>query len=316
MQSTLEVVSTTDSKEDVSKAKAMYSKKPVETKPEPKEEKTPVAEKEAKASEALEAEITEPEEIEADDVDETEEGKENTTEVKPKKKGGFQKRIDKLTKEREAAKAEAALWREEVMNARQKAPAESPKIEAKTIPTEGRPDPEKFTNQAEFLEAVADWKFEQRIKAQEQTKKFEQAKAEQAKTADSFYKKVEEFKKSADDFMETLADVEHIPLTPALQDIFKESDHGPQLMYELAKEPEEYARISKLSPLAAAREMGKREARIPVLPSKETVETKTTKAPAPLKPVGKSATASTKDPGDMSFQEYKEWHKRTGGRTK
>ena len=307
----IEVVSTTDSKEDVSKAKAMYSKKTVETKPAPVEDKTDKGEK-AEASEALEKEIVEPEEIEADDVDETED-QENKQNDKPKKKGGFQKRIDKLTKERTLASQERDYWRELALKNGQKPIEKVEPVETKAKQTEGRPDPDNFKNQAEYVEALADWKFDQKQAKAEQSRKLEQAKAEQEKTTTTFQAKTKEFQKTNPDFLEVLEAVDHIPLTPALQDIFLTSENGHELMYDLAKNPEEYERISKLSPTAIYREMGKREAKMSQ-PSKEVIEPKTTKAPAPVKPVGKSATVSTKDPGEMSYQEYKAWHAKQYGR--
>jgi hypothetical protein len=40
------------------------------------------------------------------------------------------------------------------------------------------------------------------------------------------------------------------------------SEHGPAIMYQLAKSPAELARISALPPLDAAREIGRLEAKL------------------------------------------------------
>ena len=107
-----------------------------------------------------------------------------------------------------------------------------------------------------------------------------------------------------------LAEVDDIPLSPVLRDIFLSSENGPELAYELAKNRDEFKRVCALPPLAAAREMGKLESRLePKSPSAALASTKTTKAPKPLDPVGTSGKGSAKkslsDPG-LSQKEYEE----------
>jgi hypothetical protein len=320
MQTSTEIVSTTDSKEDVAKAMAMYSKDKKETKSAPQPEQVE-AKEHVEASEALENEVTDAEKLESDDVDETEDQTKDETDVaKPKKKGGFQKRIDKITKEREAARLEARLLQEELIRERAAKKATEPKTEAvdtkKATTSDGRPDPEQYKTAAEYFEALTDWKVEQNEKAKEFKRKAEMAKQEQEKTLAGFREKTKEFKKSTTDFDEVLAAVDHIPLTPVMQDLIINSDNGHQILYELAKDPDVYEQVMKLSPIMAAKEMGRREARLAVKSSDEPTETKTTKAPPPIKPVTKSTAVSTKNPGEMSYQEYLDWHKKTGGRTK
>ena len=207
------------------------------------------------------------------------------------------------------------------MKAGQK-PADKPveKVEAKTEAVkDGRPDPDKFSTVGEYYEAVAEWKFDQKQQALEKSRQVEKAKTEQQSAVSKFQDRVKEFSKTATDMQDVLEAVDHIPVSPAMQDIFVNSENGHELMYELAKDPEEYERINKLSPLAAAREIGKREAKLSAASKsgETTIETKTTKAPPPVKPVsGKSTSASTKDPGDMNFQEYKAWYEKQYGAEK
>jgi len=311
----VEVVSTTDSKEDVARAQGMYSKKSkVEEKsaPEPK----PAEAKAPEASETPEKDIETSAKIEDDDVDETEESEESRDAEKPKKKGGFQKRIDKLTKSKTAAEQERDYWRELALKNSGQKPADSdrPVIDAKSeAPKDAKPDPEKFNSQADYLEALADWKYEQRTKAVEMAKKVEAAKIQHEKTVRGFQERVKEFKKTATDLPEVLEAVDHIPLSPALQNIFIESERGHELMYDLAKDPAEYERIAKLPPEQAGMEMGKRASRLASKSSDAEPETKTTKAPPPIKPVTRANAVSTKDPGEMSYQDYKAWHKKQFG---
>ena len=108
---------------------------------------------------------------------------------------------------------------------------------------------------------------------------------------------------------DVLSEVEHIPVSLAVNNVILDSEHGPEIAYELAKNPKEYERINKLPPLAAARELGKIEARISQASSeKKKPETnKITQAPKPMNPLkgGKRAPVkSLYDADRMSQAEY------------
>lgn len=312
------ITSTTDSAADITKAQGMYNAKQVEQKSAPSEKSEST--KQAEASETAAKADHVDTEVDTDsetEVEHDESAKDESSDAdKPKKKGGFQRRIDKLNKARSLAEEERDYWREQALKK-----GESQKPETQETPaqktakdTAGKPDPDKFETVAEYLEAVADWKYEQRIQKAEADKKIAEAKTEQQKKISTFQEKREEFKKSVADYDEALESVEHIPLSVALHDFILESEYGPQLAYELAKNPEEYERVAKLSPLALYREMGKMEAKISPASTSEKTPNKITKAPAPIKPVSRGAVTSTKDPGEMSYREYAEWRKNGGGR--
>jgi hypothetical protein len=74
-----------------------------------------------------------------------------------------------------------------------------------------------------------------------------------------------------------------------MAETIKASDIGPDLAYWLGSNPKEADRISRLSPLLQAREIGKIEAKLSFDPPKK----KTTSAPEPIRPVG----ARTANPG-------------------
>jgi hypothetical protein len=88
-----------------------------------------------------------------------------------------------------------------------------------------------------------------------------------------------------------------------------ESEKGAEVLYHLGSHPDEAKRIAMLSPLAAARELGRIEARLS-MPAPRT----TTKAPPPVKPVGASDAGVRKDPATMSQAEYEAWRAGGGGR--
>jgi hypothetical protein len=250
---------------------------------------------------ASETESQEEENAEGEDESESDEAKAVTK--KPLK--GFKKRIDKLSRQRADAEREAEYWKSLVLKGKEEpAVKHDPKPEA----LEGKPIADSYATHAEFVEALADWKVEQRLKAgkEEDAKKALLTQARQK--VDSYVKKSEDFEKTHEDFHEVLESVDDIPFSHELKELLLDSDNGPELTYELAKARAEYERISKLSGTALAREFGKFEAKINLSKdSEKKPQIKTTKAPAPISPVGGNSTSLTKksiyDPG-LSQAEY------------
>ncbi len=247
------------------------------------------------------------------EVVETEESSETEPEVKVepgKKKGGFQRRIDKLNAQKTAAQQEAEFWKQQALKGAG-ATETKPKVETTEVQAiDGKPDPAKFETHAAFVEALTDWKTDQKLKDHDQ--KAEKAKmvTEQGKVVSAYAEKVKTFSEKTSDFQDVLSEVDDIQLSPAVREILLTADNGPELAYELAKNREEYARVCKLPSLAAAREMGKLEARLAKTSSPDgKTELKTTKAPQPLAPVRGGGTASVpktlEEAAASSFQEYK-----------
>lgn len=277
-------------------------------------ESTP-GQKQSEESEASESEAVDTEQDEsADDSDQSEGSEDQDDESKdaekdkPKKKGGFQRRIDKLNQRHQAAQQELEYWKQMAMKDRAESKTE-PKADKPQEAAEGRPDPDKFTTHAEYVEAVAEWKADQKFKERDRKSEQDKLAAAQQSLMNSHHERVKSFSAKVEDFSDALSDVDHIPVSAAVQELIVSSENGPALMYELAKNPDEYARICKLSPLAAAREMGKVEARLAAQSSGETkIEAKKiTKAPKPIGPVGTggkgTAAKSIFDPG-LSQADY------------
>jgi hypothetical protein len=281
------VVSSTDTPEQVLAAQG--GAKPVE---ESKEE----VKAEAVAEEAEEAEGEESsEESEASEEPEAEEAKE---EAKPKKKNGYKEKLIKARAALEAERAQTEKWRQEALKV-------SKPAEEKQVTAEGKPDPEKFESYADYLEALTDWKVEQREKDREAKARTERVQSEQQKVAETYKARVSEFEKTHDDFHEVI-ESSQVVAGPTLVAAILDSDMGPAIAYELAKNEEEFERINSLSPLAAAREIGKLEAKLKSAQEKPAAKT-TTKAPAPISQVGKGSAKVAKDPDNMPYQEFKKW---------
>lgn len=256
-------------------------------------------------SEAEEA-ASEGDENEADSEEESE-GKDE----KPKRKSGFKRRIDKLNTRISEKDRELEYWKAEALKGNKpKQDVENEKSAPKKE-TEGRPKPDDFESHDDYIDALTDWKIEARDRDRETKQKETQIRTEYQKQVDSHVERVKAFAKEHKDFSDLMDDVDHIPMSVTVQEVILGSENGPELMYELAKNPEEYERICRLPAIAAARELGKFEAGIKRdLESKtETREVKTTKAPKPLSPVGsKSGSATTKSIHDpnLSQREYEE----------
>lgn len=256
---------------------------------------------ESDASEAKEGKAAK--DSESDDSEESDQEEEQESKAeKPKRGNGFKKRIDKLRAQNSAKDQEIEYWRQKALSEQKPEKADDA---IKSTAPEGKPKADDFETHEDYIEAVADWKAEQKLAAYEAKQRENQVKTEHEKRVSTHAERVEAFKEKHEDFDDVLADVADVRVSLAVQELILESDNGPELMYALAKEPEELERICKLSPLQAAREMGKFESRL--TKSGSPKEIKTTKAPKPVNPVGGGGSGGAKksiyDPG-ISQQEY------------
>lgn len=91
------------------------------------------------------------------------------------------------------------------------------------------------------------------------------------------------------------------PISDAVADLVMSSDMAADVAYHLGKNHDEARRISQLSQVDAARELGRLEAKLSTPPPKP----KTTKAPPPIEPV--QGGAGNVDPAKMDFATYEAW---------
>lgn len=284
--------------------KVTPEKKPAE---EAASESAPAPEEETEAEEATESE-TEAAETESETGEETEtetegtetseeEGKEAAAgkdETKPKKKGGFQRRIDKLNARFADKEREAEFWKAKAMEGPKPAGA---KTEETAAAVPGKPKADDFKTNEEFVEAMADWKADQKLAARDAKASETAAASEHNKVMEAHMSRVTEFKKSKPDFDEVITDADDlVDPSPVMRQMIVTSEVGPAILYELAKDPDECNRISKLGPIATAREMAKIELRLaPKASGSKAPEPKkkVTQAPKPLAPVGGGSTKGT-----------------------
>lgn len=222
------------------------------------------------------------------------------TEQQPKKTG-VQKRFDELTRKAHEAAREAAYWREQAIK------SQAPSQDATTKPAR-----DAFASDADYFEALADWKAEQKVS---EFRKQQQAealnKAEQTQTATRFELYQERVSTALDampDYHEVVGGSD-VPTEAHVLEAILDSEQGPQLAYHLAKHPDVAQRLNEMTPVQAAREIGRLEAQL-AQPKTETPPPKrTTNAPPPINPVRGSNGQFTKSPEQMSDAEWYAWRK-------
>lgn len=167
------------------------------------------------------------------------------------------------------------------------------------------PKPEQFTSWEDFQRAkdahtrrtiLAEAKVtvQNELRTEANRQSFEAKKA-------AFIEAVEKAKDRYPDFEEVVYDPEWTDLTLEMRDVIAESDKQADLSYYLATHREDTRRISKLSPLAQARELGRIEATL-----QPPAARKTTSAPDPVKTVAGKDRGSA-DPDNMGMAEWMKW---------
>ena len=161
------------------------------------------------------------------------------------------------------------------------------------------PPVDQFESPEAYAEALAVRKAEELI-AQREIQK------QRAAVEDAYAEREEEARSKYDDF-EQVAYNPNLRVTDAMAETIKASEIGPDLAYWLGSNPKEADRISRMSPLLQAREIGKIEAKIAAEPPQK----KTSSAPAPISPVSarisNTSVIDTTDPRSTKTMSDSEW---------
>ncbi len=232
---------------------------------------------------------------------------ESEKETKPKKQGGFQRRINKLNSKLSAKDQEIEYWRQEALKAKSSPNDQPQDRKQKQVSLTDKPTADDFESHEEYIEALTDWKLERKLVDRDLRQKQEQIKSEVQKKTQSHIERVKSFVESHDDFSDLMEEVDDIKVPVAVQEIIIESENGPELMYELAKNRKEFERICSLSPLSAAKALGKFESRLNSSDDQKNKLNKISKAPHPPTPIrSKSASTMKKSiyDSDLSQAEY------------
>ena len=244
------------------------------------------------------------------------------------KGSNLQSRINELTRLRKEAdefaegEYNARLRSDEQIKALQAELDELRKAAPKPADDEtGKPDPKNYKEgeEAKYWEDLAKWTADKavakdRVEQRQQQEK-QAVEAEAQRVLSEHEARVTEFKKTATDFDEVIANVGENPIRPWLRDAILESEHSAELAYYVAQHPEEVVRLNKLKAITAVRELGRLESRLvdkvekldsQRQPDASAATTTRTRIPAPITPVRGGESTIEKDPRQpMPYAEYK-----------
>lgn len=164
------------------------------------------------------------------------------------------------------------------------------------------PDEDMFDSRADYEDAVVDYKVQKAL--QDHHAKV-RAQDEQFGVKDFVSDLITEGRGKYADFA-TVAEVQTVPITQPMLQIMKDCENPADIAYYLGKNLKECTAISLMSPVNAARALGKIEEKVKATLSNRpppTATRKTSDAPPPIRPVG-SAHPVTKDPEKMTQAEY------------
>jgi hypothetical protein len=217
-----------------------------------------------------------------------------------KKKGGFQKKIDRLVSR--ASALENELEAERRANADLRARLEKPsETVAQPVKAEGKPSRVSFKTDEEYIEALTDWKIAQREAANAQ----QAEAAERGEVVAAYNHRVAELRAEHDDFDEVVGQDIQIPLG-AIEAIYRLGDEGPEVSYFLGKNPEVCDDLRDMHWMDAVRAVGEIAASLRKEHAKESSPESTTRRtpPPPVRAVGGTSARSSIALDQLSGAEY------------
>lgn len=201
-------------------------------------------------------------------------------------------------------------------------PAKTPAAE------EQEPKPEDFKTVGEYIDAAVKFGVK-KARAEELAAEARKREEEtQAARAAEFVKRLNTAREKYSDFdiaLQSLVGTEMDRVHSDVVEAIRESEHGPDLLYHLAKNRDVLDRLRKLSPSRFIAELGKLEAKWEQSPApaangngQKLSDIGTTpaaapavsRAPAPIATLaGDKSTVVNKDPSKMSFQELRAYER-------
>lgn len=227
-----------------------------------------------------------------------ESGEETRTEkTKP---NGLQNRIDELTRARRAAEREVEYWKARANPGDDT--AQNPAQPAVAKP----PVRENFESDEAFEDARIDYRVSQRIateKAEEATKTHKETSEALAKEqATAWQAHLSSVKETIPDFDEVV-DNSDLKVLPHVAQLMMDHDRGGELMYHFAKNPEALEELNGMTATKAAFKIHDIATSIHAPEKPAVLEKPTTKAPAPVRPLG-SGRSTVTQLADMPMDDY------------
>lgn len=273
-------------------------------------EKTPGADASGDENALLEteakAEETEETETEESEDEGEESAEEDTGDEKADGEDGDKPSKSKIRRERRQER----LRNLEEIARRESERADAYAAQLKALSGDLGPEPKRsdYDNEQDYIAEKAAWRAEQRAVARQQ--KATEAAATNAR-ASAGNSKQQLFHERAMSLVERYPDIEakvfqdaSLPISPEMATVLMDTDRGPEVAYYLATHREEARRIVEMQPLAAARELGRIEAKLDAAAIKPRTETK---VPKPVTVLGGNAGRVQKDPDKMNGDEWLRW---------
>ena len=217
-----------------------------------------------------------------------------SAEAKPEPKVYTQEEVDRIaakvrTNAAHRAKREAEVEIYKSLATKQQEPESIPDAEPKR---------ENFDDYESYVEARAEWKAIRVVDERLSKQSAERAQAEQAKTQAGRYESSAAAVRAETLDFDAVVSNAQMPVTREIRDAILESDSPARLQYHLAKNPGELDRILSLSPVQQIKAIGAMEAQL-------SSPARTTKAPAPVRPVAASGAGVIKSWDKMTMAEVK-----------
>jgi hypothetical protein len=229
-------------------------------------------------------------------------------ELPPEVQKLIQKRIDKLTAKNKALEDELERSRGTQQSAKTETKTEAvagndPEPQPEDLDAKGQP---KYARYEDFTKAQALWAAREAMRERETATSKQTAEAQMKQNWDAHNTRVAEAQGKYDDWDEAAAAIGSAAVPQAVGLAIVEMDNSADVLYHLAKHPEELEALQKMSSIRQVAEIGRLSAAL--LPSKtESPKTKpTSKAPAPITPVGSSSSTTPKnlDDPNISVDEF------------
>jgi hypothetical protein len=309
------VASTTATQEEINHAVSADWRKaiPAVEKPEPEKQEA-----------EIEVPVASEEEVETAPASEPEVRQEEEKPVKGK--GGFQKKIDKLTREKgealsakETLERELASFKERFDQIEQRLAGKPAATEEKPVKPEflTRPQPKeneigtKYKDWDEYLLDLVDWKADEKLAARDKNSEQRETQEIQAERDEGYRAAARDFADQTPDFNEAIvaAGKAGMKLPEPVIELIKELPNGPAVTYYLVTNPDEALALIEMSPAMGFAAIGRisqgleKAPEQPKTPAKKPISA----APAPVKPVaGHSAKAgnSLQEISKSSTDEY------------
>ena len=144
---------------------------------------------------------------------------------------------------------------------------------------------------------------EERAAELESQVRTEHQHAQEAKAME-FRAKVDAARDRMPDFDQTIAALDHIPMSNHAADVVVSSEKAAEITYWLGKNLADAHRISRLPPHMQAAEIARIESRLSAGPSPR----RHSQAPPPPTTISGASAPAAKDPANMSMDEYAKWY--------